>query len=174
MWDHVYTRRPSRAFLPLWTPHSEPFRREAVCDNTVAGTLSRRPVKRFFAVLLVTTDLGLQEAYVKALRERRQFVVTASNCEDVLRLTGEFTLNVIVFDIRTADDLSCCRLLAQRPDTRAIPLVLLLDPALTNHTIRRNGRHITLRSGCTGPCAPAHLIRVLDRVADGNRDFDCR
>lgn len=131
-------------------------------------------MKPFYAVLLVTTDLGLQDAYVKALRERRQFVVTAASYEDALRITGEFTLNVIVFDIRTADDLSCCRLLAQRPDTRAIPLVLLLDPALKNHTIRRNAAKSGYAALVQGPCTPAQLIRVLDRVAGGKRDFDGR
>ena len=79
-------------------------------------------------------------------------------------LTGEFSLDAIVYDVRTADDLSCCRLLRRRTRSREIPLVVLLTPESTHHLTSREATKGSYAAVVSAPCAATELVRVLERV----------
>jgi CheY-like chemotaxis protein len=131
----------------------------------------RRLVRPLRAVLIVSPDLALQDAYVKLLRDGRQFVMTAGTHDDALMLAGELKLDAIVFDVTTEDDWQSCRLLQQRSCSPDAPIIVLIrsDPS---GSLSRQAKGIDCAAVILGACPPRVLVDLVRRVGRGEREIE--
>ncbi len=78
-------------------------------------------------------------------------------------LAGEFALDVIIFAVRTADDLSCCHALRDSTTGRTVPFIVLLQQE-ADYATQQEAAKSGFEAVVSVPCPVADLVWVVRRV----------
>lgn len=115
-------------------------------------------------VLLVDDNDDARAIYGRALQHFGFQVLEAANGDDAMRVTRDSGPSIIIMDLSIPgiDGLTATRLLKDKEESRAIPIIVLTAHALPEYQARAEA------AGCDGyltkPCEPHRLVDEIRRV----------